>query len=150
MGAYIMTKNNRINKEQFSTWLNTAIPFSVWRWSNKQHVIKARDFISAEIGEQYRNSKDKAKDRAMLLNFLLNLWVGFCVGCPIHISLNSNRYSKNQAYGKVFFTYKRTKRILETLERKGYVQRVNGYFLPEDKKQTRIWQYLRQLTMSSM
>jgi|GEM_PF-1670106 len=134
-----MTKNNKINKEQFTIWLNTAIPFSVWRWSNKQHVIEARDFISAEIGERYRNSKDKAKDRAMLLNFLLNLWVGFCIGCPIHISLNSNRYSKNEAYGKAFFTYKRTKRILEALERKGYLQRAPGHFFPEDKKQTRIW-----------
>ena len=133
-----MTKN-KINKEQFTIWLNTAIPFSVWRWSNKQHVITARDFISAEIGEKYRNSKDKGKDNDMLLNFLLNLWVGFCIGCPIHISLNSNRYSKNQPLDKVFFSYERTRRILEALERKGYLQRANGYFLPEDKKQTRIW-----------
>ena len=134
-----MTKNNRINKEQFTTWLNTAIPFSVWRWSNKQHVIKARDFISAEIGEQYRNSRDKGKDNDMLLNFLLNLWVGFCIGCPIHISLNSNRYSKNQPLDKVFFSYERTRRIIEALERKGYLQRAGGYFLADDKKQTRIW-----------
>jgi len=134
-----MTKSNRINKEQFSIWLNTAIPFSVWRWSNKQHIIKARNFISAEIGEKYRNSRDKAKDDDMLMNFLLNLWVGFCIGCPIHISLNSNRYSKNEAYGKAFFTYKRTKRILEALERKDYLQRAPGYFFENDPKETRIW-----------
>ena len=129
----------KINKEQFNNWLNTAIPFSVWRWSNKKHIIKARDFIFKEIGEEYRNSRDKAKDMDMLLVFLLNLWVGFCIGCPIQISMSSNRYSKNSAYSKVFFTYKRTRRILEALERKGYLQRANGIFFEDIKRDTRIW-----------
>ena len=132
-------KTIKINKEQFSNWLNNAIPFSVWRWSNKKHIIEARDFISAEIGEKYRNSRDKTKDNDMLLNFLINLWVGFCAGCPIQISMNSNRYSHNDVYGKVFFTYKRTRRILKALERKEYLQQATGYFLEEDKRETRIW-----------
>lgn len=132
-------KNLKIKKEQFITWLNTAIPFSVWRWSNKKHIIEARDFIAKEIGEKYRTSRDKAKDDDMLMNFLLNLWVGFCTGCPIRISMNTSKYSKNSAYGKVFFTYKRTRRILEALERHGFLQRVPGYYFIQDTKETRIW-----------
>ena len=129
----------KINKEQFANWLNTAIPFSVWRWSNKKHILQARDFIAKKIGEKYRTSRDKAKDDDMLLNFLVNLWVGFCSGCPIRISMNTSRYSKKSAYSKVFFTYKRTRRILEALERNGFLQRITGYFFIEDKKETRIW-----------
>ena len=131
--------SNRINKAQFTDWLNTAIPFSVWRWSNKKHVIEARDYIFKEIGEEYRYSRAKAKDMDMLLVFLVNLWVGFCVGCPIQISLNKNKYSKNDVFGKVFFTYDRTIRILKQLERRGYLQLSIGYFTTEDKKETRIW-----------
>ena len=132
-------KENKLNKEAFTNWLNTAIPFSIWRWSNKQHVIDARDHISNLIGEKYRQSRDKGRDRDMLLVFLLNLWVGFCTGCPIQISLNTNKYSRQNVYGRVFFTYKRTRRILLKLERMGYLQRITGYFFDEDKKETRIW-----------
>jgi len=130
---------NRINKAQFADWLNTAIPFSVWRWSNKKHVIEARDYIFKEIGEEYRHSRAKAKDRDMLMVFLLNLWVGFCTGCPIQISLNKNKYSKNGVNSKVFFSYERTTSILEQLERRKYLQHVIGYYFEEEKRETRIW-----------
>jgi hypothetical protein len=139
----IMKKHTSTSKHltdtQWADWLNTSIPFSVWKWSNKKHIEDARDFIFKDIGETYRVSKDKAKDRSMLLVFLLNLWVGFCVGSPIKISLNANKYSKNGVYGRVFFTYKRTIRLLEELERRGYVQHAIGYFTEEDSRETRIW-----------
>lgn len=133
------TENQKINKEQFVNWLNTAIPFSVWRWSNKKHIIEARDFIFKEIGEEHRGSRAICKDKDMLLCFLLNLWVGFCIGCPVYISLRSTSYKKSEVYGKVFFKYQRTRRILEALERKGYLQRAKGFFFEDQKKQTRIW-----------
>lgn len=138
MKKHTATSKNLTDKE-FADWLNTSIPFSVWKWSNKKHVIEARDFIFKDIGETYRLSKDKDKDRAMLLVFLLNLWVGLISGSPIQISLNANKYSKNGVYGKVFFTYKRTIRLLEELEQRGYLQRAIGYFTEEDSRETRIW-----------
>ena len=52
---------------------------------------------------------------------------------------NSNRYSKNGVYGRDFFSYRRTKRILKALEQKNYLQCAKGYFTDEDKKETRIW-----------
>ncbi|MGD9733721.1 MAG: hypothetical protein AB7U45_16220 [Desulfamplus sp.] len=131
--------SRHVTDTQWADWLNTAIPFSVWHWSNKQHIIEARDFIFKDIGETYRVSKNKAKDRSMLLVFLLNLWVGFCVGSPVQISLSKNKYANNGVYGKVFFTYERTIRLLEELERRGYLQRAIGYFTEEDSRETRIW-----------
>ena len=131
--------SKRITNTQWADWLNTSIPFSVWKWSNKKHIMEARDFIFKDIGETYRVSKNKSKDREMLLVFLLNLWVGFCVGSPVQISLNKNKYANNGVYGKVFFTYERTIRLLEELERKSYLQRAIGYFTEEDSRETRIW-----------
>jgi len=137
------TENQKINKEQFVNWLNTAIPFSVWHWSNKKHIIEARDYIASEIGEKTRNSKDKTKDKDMLLCFLLNLWVGFCIGRPIRINMNNNKYSRKEKRktknNKDFFTYKRTRRILKKFERHGFLQHVPGYFFDDDKKEARIW-----------
>ena len=139
MNSETKTKLVKTNKRQFDAWLNTAIYFSVWHCSDKKHVIKARDFIFKELGEEYRRSTDKSRDKAMLMSFMLNLWAGFCNGTPIQISQNKNKFSNNAAYGKAFFSYRRTRRLLEKLIRKGYVQKKRGYFYTNDCKETRIW-----------
>lgn len=130
---------NKIGKKEFDNWLLTAIPFSVWRWSNKKHIIKARDFIFKEIGEEFRYGRERALDKDMLNSLLVNLWVGFSCGCPIQISLNANRYTGNGAYSQVFFSYRRTYRLFKKLNAKGYIQFKKGYFFDEDKKETRMW-----------
>lgn len=135
----VKTKTKKIRKPQFTDWLNTAIPFSIWYVSDKKHVIEARDFIFKDIGEEYYLSKDKAKDNAMLMSISLNLWVGFCNGSPIQISLNKNKYSRNAVYGKAFYSYDRTTRLLDELENRGYMQRKPGCFFEDNKKETRIW-----------
>lgn len=148
MTTTIKTKNIATTKREFTNWLNTAIHFSVWFISDKKHVEVARDFIFDDIGEKYRLSKNKNYDRAMLMSIMLNLWVGFCTGCPVQISLNKNKYSRNAvktAYGKVFFSYGRTKRLLKELEIRGYMQHKIGHcnYDKEDTgiepRETRIW-----------
>ena len=145
MTTTIETKNIATTKREFTNWLNTAIHFSVWHVSDEKHVEAARDFIFDDIGETYRLSKNKNYDRAMLKSILINLWVGFCTGCPIQISLNNNKYSNNAAYNKVFFSYRRTKRFLEGLENRGYMQHKLGHcnYDKEDigiePRETRIW-----------
>ncbi len=129
----------KFNKNQFKDWLLTSIPFSIWRCSNKKHIIEARNHIFKEIGEEYRHSRYKSRDQEMLLNFVNNLWVGFCCGCPIQISRNKNKYSKSGVYSKVHFTYERMDRIFWKLVRHGYMQYTIGYFTEEDARETRIW-----------
>lgn len=128
----------RIRKKEFTQYLESALPFDVWVGSERRTVKEARDYIFDEIGETYRLAKKKYRDREALLVILLNLWIGFFVGKPIRISMDSNFYSLNNVFGKLFFKYKRMKRLIDSLKRHGYLERKEGF---QDKwgRQTRIW-----------
>ncbi|MCM2285343.1 MAG: hypothetical protein NDI81_11210 [Desulfobacula sp.] len=143
MNTTIETKNYKINKTRFDDWLNTAIWFSIWHVSDKKHVKDARDFIFKDIGEKYQLSRTKTEDKRMLLTILINLWVGFCTGSPVMIFRDKNRYTqkKRKAFGRTFYQYDRTIRLLDRLCLKKYLQQKKGYHDKEKKsgKITRIW-----------
>ena len=132
----------KVNKKEFVHWLEHALPFDVWIGSDRRTVKDARDYIFKEIGEDKkcirRNVTSKYRDREALLIILINLWIGFFVGRPIRISMDSSFYSSNQIYGKLWFKYSRMRRLLEKLERHGYIEKKRGF---KDKygRQTRIW-----------
>ena len=132
----------KVNKKEFVHWLEHALPFDVWIGSDRRTVKDARDYIFKEIGEDKkcirRNVTSKYRDREALLIILINLWIGFFVGRPIRISMDANLYSRNQRYGKLWFQYSRMRRLLEKLERHGYIEKKRGF---KDKygRQTRIW-----------
>jgi len=128
----------KIRKKEFTQWLENALPFDVWVGSDRRTVKEARDYIFDEIGETHRLGRKKHHDLEALLVILSNLWIGFFVDRPIRISMDSNFYSRNQVYGKLFFQYGRMKRLIDSLERQGYLERAPGFY---DKygRQTRIW-----------
>ena len=132
----------KVNKKEFVHWLEHALPFDVWIGSDRRTVKEARDYIFKEIGEDKKyirsNVKSKYRDREALLIILINLWIGFFVGRPIRISMDSSFYSSNQIYGKLWFKYSRMRRLLEKLECHGYIEKKRGF---KDKygRQTRIW-----------
>ena len=132
----------KVNKKEFVHWLEHALPFDIWIGSDRRTVKDARDYIFKEIGEDKKyirsNVKSKYRDREALLIILINLWIGFFVGRPIRISMDSSFYSSNQIYGKLWFKYSRMRRLLEKLERHGYIEKKRGF---KDKygRQTRIW-----------
>ncbi len=128
----------KVRKKEFTQWLEHALPFDVWVGSDRKTVKEARDYIFKEIGETHRLGRKKHHDREALLMILLNLWIGFFIGKPIRVSMDSNYYSRNQVYGKLCFRYRRMKRLINSLERQGYLERAPGYY---DKygRQTRIW-----------
>ena len=132
----------KVNKKEFVQWLEHALPFDIWIGSDRRTVKDARDYIFKEIGEDKKyirsNVKSKYRDREALLIILINLWIGFFVGRPIRISMDSSFYSSNQIYGKLWFKYSRMRRLLEKLERHGYIEKKRGF---KDKygRQTRIW-----------
>ena len=132
----------KVNKKEFVHWLEHALPFDIWIGSDRRTVKDARDYIFKEIGEDKiyvrSNVKSKYRDREALLIILINLWIGFFVGRPIRISMDSSFYSSNQIYGKLWFKYSRMRRLLEKLERHGYIEKKRGF---KDKygRQTRIW-----------
>ena len=132
----------KVNKKEFVHWLEYALPFDIWIGSDRRTVKDARDYIFKEIGEDKSyirsNVTSKYRDREALLIILINLWIGFFVGRPIRISMDSSFYSSNQIYGKLWFKYSRMRRLLEKLERHGYIEKKRGF---KDKygRQTRIW-----------
>ena len=130
----------KIRKKEFTQFLENALKFDIWIGSDRETDKEARDYIFDKIGETYRNArkKDKDKDREALLVILLNLWIGFFVGRPIRISMNSKNYSRNRVYDKEFFKYRRIKRLIDSLERHGYIQKKLG-FCDNCARQTRIW-----------
>nr|WP_321402063.1 hypothetical protein [uncultured Desulfobacter sp.] len=133
----------KVRKKEFVQWLEQALPFDIWIGSDRRTVKDARDYIFKEIGEEKnyirRNVKSKYRDRECLLVILINLWIGFFVGRPIRISMDSNLYSHNQRYGKLWFKYSRMRRLLEKLERHGYIERAPGFRNIKYGRQTRIW-----------
>ena len=132
----------KVRKKEFVQWLEQALPFDIWIGSDRRTVKDARDYIFKEIGEEKnyirRNVKSKYRDRECLLVILINLWIGFFVGRPIRVSMDSNLYSRNQRNGKLCFKYPRMRRLLEKLEHHGYIEKKRGF---RDKygRQTRIW-----------
>ena len=84
----------KVNKKEFVHWLEHALPFDVWIGSDRRTVKDARDYIFKEIGEDKkcirRNVTSKYRDREALLIILINLWIGFFVGRPIRISMDSS------------------------------------------------------------
>jgi len=143
MSTTLKTINYKINKRKFNEWLNTAIWFSTWHVSDKKHVKDARDFIFDDIGEKYQLSRTKPEDKRMLLTILINLWVGFCTGSPVMIYRDKNKYTKKKkkAFGRTFYEYDRTVRLMKHLRIRGYLQEKIGYFDRETgrKRVTRIW-----------
>ena len=132
----------KVNKKEFVQWLEHALPFDIWIGSDRRTVKDARDYIFKEIGEDKKyirsNVQSKYRDREALLIILINLWIGLFVGRPIRVSMDANLYSRNQRYGKLWFKYSRMRRLLEKLERHGYIEKKPGF---KDKygRQTRIW-----------
>lgn len=127
------------------------MPFDIWIGSDRRTVKDARDYIFKEIGEDKkhirRNVKSKYRDRECLLVILINLWIGFFVGRPIRVSMDSNLYSRKQRYGKLWFQYKRMRRLLEKLERHGYIEKAPGGMFDEIGRQTRIWATVKLISI---
>jgi hypothetical protein len=57
---------------------------------------------------------------------------------PIRISMDSNDYSRSSVYSRLFFQYKRMKRLIDNLEGYGYLQKKVG-FNGDIARETRIW-----------
>lgn len=124
---------------KFKDWLNTAIPFSVWRIKDKEHIKACMKEISNIIGESDYPSRTRSRDKAMLTLILMNLWLAFLLGVPIRIYLNKKYYNRKEAYGKVHFGYRRTMRLLSGLKDNGFMDIAKGYNTPMDSKTSRIW-----------
>ncbi|NTV13514.1 MAG: hypothetical protein HGA96_06230 [Desulfobulbaceae bacterium] len=134
----------------YPQWLDEALNFDVYHASAAPQVSELRDLLYLDVAAKanIRQSPDRTKDALRLV--LLNLYVGWRVGCPIKYSRNSRDYRHHARYGKLFFKIKRVIPIIDALLELGYAQGELGYHFPNDKKQSRMWASARLIGLFRM
>lgn len=128
-----------IEAEDYNKWLESAKELDIYHCTKLPEFRALTDVVFKEIIEQETiNNKDRSKQTLKM--FLLNLWIAALSDNPVRLSLNRNNYKRAERYGKLYFKYKRVKKIVNALYDLNYTCQKAGYYNRQDevKRQTRI------------
>jgi hypothetical protein len=122
-----------------STWLDQALNFHIYHASLAPQVSELRNLLYHEVAPVANIQQSPAHTKDALRLILLNLFVGWRLGCPVRYSRNSKDYRHDARYGKLFLKIKRVVPLIDALNALGYIHHARGYFFAADKKQSRMW-----------
>ena len=133
-----LSKNTSILKDK-NKWLENAIPLDVYHSKSK----RLRGLVASIYEEVAKVIKisTPSKTKAAIKTILINLWFARFMGKPIKYSRDRSAYTRDRRYGKLFFKYDRMIPVIDALEKLGYIEHKQGFYVSDEGygRQSRMW-----------
>ena len=120
-------------------WLEDAVPLNVYG-SKSRRMRGLVNRVYEEVATVIKVS-NKGKTKDAIKTVLINLWFAKFMGKPVRYSRDRSAYKKDRRYGQLFFKYDRMVPAIDALERLGYIQQANGFYVSDEGhgRQSRMW-----------
>ena len=123
-------------------WYENALPFDVYPWSDRSIVNKVCEILEKLVFPVTQPIRAVYRNREAIKVILLNLYIAYKLGMPVRYSRDSNLYSVDSRYRKLFHSYKRVVPSIDVLIENGYIVPHNGHNDNDDPTynlQSRMW-----------
>lgn len=150
---YIITANDCMAPKSYGNatdgiWLNSAIFLDATLMAMAPELKGIADTFFSDIltlvyGSKMARTTARYKLKQVIKILLLNVYVGYLLGCPVRYSRTSNLYSKvgKKRYGLLFLTYRKVIASVDALISLGLIEHAKGFFdtTRKEGRQARLW-----------
>ena len=111
-------------------WLEDAVPLNVYG-SKSKRLRGLVNRVYEEVATVIKVS-NMSKTKDAIKTVLINLWFAKFMGKPVRYSRDRSAYAKDRRYGQLFFKYDRMVPVIDALERLGYIEQANGFYVSDE------------------